>query len=147
MQLQRHTARFVSSLLLAASALANAAPELLDPDVAFQVKLLQKDRQTVTARFQSAKDYHLYKDKMHFVLARSPGVSIQSIRFPKGIVQTDPNFGSVEMFKDTVDVEIAIQRAAGAKQVTVVADYQGCEEKVGVCYQPMRKEMTLALQQ
>jgi thiol:disulfide interchange protein len=135
----------IMTMVLGMSAAVYAEPKLLEPDDAFRVQLRQKDKQTIVAQFDTAKDYHLYKEKIRFTVKNSPGIDIQSIRLPAGIVKTDPNSGRVELLKDKVEVEITLQRAVNSTQMTLVANYQGCEEKVGVCYPPIQKELTLAL--
>lgn len=123
----------------------HAQDDLLDPEKAFRVQVHQKDAQTVVARFDVAKDYYLYKDRMRFSVKDAPGVTIQSIKYPAGIVKQDPNFGKVEVFKSTVEVELLLKRTAGSNKMTLLTDYQGCEEKRGVCYMPMQKSAALTL--
>lgn len=137
----------LAAILLVAGT-ANAGlfeDELLEPDKAFAVQIKQKDKQTLIAQFNTAKSYYLYKERMRFATKNSPGVTIQAIRYPAGIIKQDPNFGRTEVFKNKAIVEIALLRAPTAKVVTLVTDYQGCEEKRGVCYQPMQKTVTLNL--
>lgn len=135
----------VIAMVLGMSAVVHAEPKLLEPDDAFRVQLRQKDKETIVAQFDTAKNYHLYKEKIRFTVKNSPGVAIEKIRFPAGVVKSDPNFGRVELLKDKVEVEITLRRAVSSTQMTLVANYQGCEEKVGICYPPMQKEITLAL--
>jgi thiol:disulfide interchange protein len=130
---------------LGMAAAAHADADLLDPEDAFRVKVRQKDRHTLVVHFDTAKDYYLYKDRMRFAVQNAPGIAIQSVRFPTGEVKQDPNFGRVEVFKNKVEVELRLQRPAGNTKMTLVTDYQGCEEKRGVCYMPMQKPVTFTL--
>lgn len=124
---------------------AYAQADLLEPDVAFRVHFRQKDKSTLVAQFDIAKDYYLYKERMRFAVKDSPGIAFQSIRYPAGTMKQDAIFGRTEVFKNRIEVEIALQRASASNKVTMVADYQGCEEKRGVCYAPIQKSVTLAL--
>jgi thiol:disulfide interchange protein DsbD len=44
-----------------------------------------------------------------------------------------------------VPVEIALNRSGKAGDVTLLASYQGCHEKLGVCYPPIQKTVNLTL--
>lgn len=134
-----------SLLTLVLTSGAHGQPNLLEPDAAFKVNIVQRDQQTLTAQFTIAKNYYLYRDRMRFNVKNSPGFSIKSVRFPEGIFKQDPNFGKTVVYKNAALVDIVLQRPAGAQKITVVADYQGCEEKTGVCYPPMQKAQTLLL--
>lgn len=130
---------------LGAAGAVLAETDLLEPDAAFRLTVKQKDSKTLVAEFEIAKDYYLYKNRMRFALKNSPGMSIQAIRFPAGDIKQDPNFGRMETFKKTVAVEIGLQRIGANAQMNLVASYQGCEEKRGVCYAPMEKSVALIL--
>lgn len=125
--------------------LAQAQPKLLEPDQAFQVKMRQRHNDNVTAHFTIADNYYLYRDRMRIAVKDTPGVVIQSVRFPEGIMKQDPNFGRMEIYKNAVAVNIVLKRPPGTQKVTLVTDYQGCEEKTGVCYPPMQKMHVLTL--
>jgi thiol:disulfide interchange protein len=145
MKIAKPFAWLCSLLAVGLTAGAYAQPNLLEPDVAFKVNIVQRDEQTLTAQFTIAKNYYLYRDRMRFNIKDSPGFSIKSVRFPEGILKQDPNFGKTVVYKNVALVDIVFQRPAGSQKVTVVADYQGCEEKTGVCYPPMQKAQTLTL--
>ncbi len=125
--------------------LAQAQPKLLEPDQAFQVKVQQRLNDNVTAHFTIADNYYLYRDRMRIAIKDTAGVVIQSVRFPEGIMKQDPNFGRMEIYKNAVAVNIVLKRPPGTQKVTLVTDYQGCEEKTGVCYPPMQKMHVLTL--
>lgn len=119
--------------------------ELLEPDLAFKLAVTVKGPSLLLAEVIPAKGYYVYKDKIRFALKDASGVSIQSVRMPTGEVKVDQIFGKTEVFRRTVPVELALQRSAGKKNVTLVASYQGCHEKAGVCYPPIDKAVTVAL--
>lgn len=85
-------------LSLGITTLAPAQPKLLEPEQAFQVKLQQRDKDTVTAHFTMANNYYLYRDRMRVAVKDTPGVAIESVRFPAGIIKQDPNFGRMEIY-------------------------------------------------
>lgn len=130
---------------LGATGIVLAETNLLEPDAAFRLTVKQKDSKTLLAEFEIAKDYYLYKDRIRFVLKNSPVMSIQSIRFPAGDIKQDTNFGRMEIFKKTVAMEITLQRIGTNAKMDLIANYQGCEEKRGVCYAPIEKSVALTL--
>ena len=60
-------------------------------------------------------------------------------------MKNDLILGRTEVYKKAVPVEIALDKAAKGKSVTLLASYQGCQEKLGVCYPPIEKTVTLVL--
>lgn len=119
--------------------------ELLEPDKAFTVKTSFKGPDTLIAVLTPANGYYLYRDKIRFALKNAPGVAIKSVKLPAGVVKNDPTFGRTETYKQPVQAEITLERAPKAKNFTLLAGYQGCHEKMGVCYPPMDKELKLSL--
>lgn len=49
----------------------------------------------------------------------------------------DATFGKMEVYRYPVQVNIALERMATTRTITVVTSYQGCHEKTGVCYPPV----------
>lgn len=119
--------------------------ELIEPDQAFQLKVAAKGPNTVVAELIPAKGYYLYKEKIRFSVKNASGISISAVKLPTGEIKNDQIFGRTEVYKKTVPVEIALNRARKANSITLVAAYQGCHEKLGVCYPPIEKTVTLAL--
>jgi len=108
---------------------ANAEP--LDPEVAFQPEI-SVDGDAVFVRFEIAPDYYLYRDRLK---AAADGASIESAVLGEGERKDDPNFGTVHVFHDQLDTQLAVD-AEGP--YTLVIGYQGCAD-MGLCYPPMEK--------
>ncbi|QAU33326.1 protein-disulfide reductase DsbD N-terminal domain-containing protein [Janthinobacterium sp. 17J80-10] len=119
--------------------------DLLEPDKAFTIKTSFKGPATLVAVLTPANGYYMYKDKIRFTLKDAPGVVIKSVKLPPGEVKNDPTFGRTETYKQPVQAEITLERAPSAKNFTLVAGYQGCHEKLGVCYPPIEKTLKLHL--
>lgn len=117
----------------------------LPPDEAFKLRVSFQDKNTLVAEFVPAKDHYLYKDKMHFAVKNSSGVVIKKIRLPPGEVKNDRNFGTMEIYKKPMLAAITFDRAPKAKGFTLLATYQGCNEKLGLCYPPIEKSLNLTL--
>lgn len=118
---------------------------LLEPDQAFKLKLAATGPTTVIAELIPAPGYYLYRDRIRFAIKKSPGVMIKAVNLPTGKVKNDPTFGRTETYEKPIQAEITLTRAPNAKNLTLVAAYQGCNEKTGVCYPPMDKEVNLTL--
>ena len=119
--------------------------ELLEPDKAFTIKTSFKGKDTLVAVLTPANGYYLYRDRIRFALKDAPGVAIKSVKLPPGTVKNDPTFGKTETYSQPVQAEIALERAPNSKNLTLMAGYQGCHEKLGVCYPPIDKALKLSL--
>lgn len=119
--------------------------ELLEPDLAFQLKVTAKGTNVLIADVAPANGYYVYKERTRFTIKNGSGVSIKAVKFPAGEMKVDQIFGRTEVFKKTFPVEITLDNATKGKNITVVASYQGCHEKLGVCYPPIEKSVNLVL--
>lgn len=119
--------------------------ELLEPDLAFKMKVAASGPTTLVVDLIPANGYYLYRDRIRFVLKNTRGVAIKSVKLPVGKVKNDPTFGKMETYEKPIQAEIALERAPNAKTLTLAASYQGCNEKTGVCYPPQDKEVNLTL--
>lgn len=119
--------------------------ELLEPDQAFKLKVSVAGPNTLIAELQPANGYYLYRERVRFALKNARGVVIKKVSLPSGKVKNDPTFGRMETYEKPVQAEILLDRAPSAKSLTLVAGYQGCNEKTGVCYPPIDKEINLTL--
>lgn len=119
--------------------------ELLEPDDAFKLKVSFKNPTTVVADLIPANGYYLYKDKVRFALKNASGVAIGVVSLPPGDVKMDKFFGKMETYPRPVKAEITLNRAPKAKDFILVATYQGCQIKLGVCYAPIEKSIKMTL--
>jgi thiol:disulfide interchange protein DsbD len=119
--------------------------ELVEPDQAFKIKVAFKGPKMLVADLMPANGYYLYKDRIKFEIKNSSGVLIKSVRLPAGKVTNDPTFGRTETYDMPIQAEILLERAPVAKNFTLLARYQGCHRKTGVCYPPIDKALNLVL--
>lgn len=119
--------------------------ELLEPNLAFKLNVSAKGPNTVIAEIVPAKGYYVYKERIRVAAGKDSGVTVAGLKFPKGEMKTDQIFGRTEVFKAAVPVEVTLKRDATAKTVALTVSYQGCHEKLGVCYPPIDKTVNVAL--
>ncbi len=143
--LLKHAALAAIQILALQASVALAAEEPLPPDQAFKLKVSVSGPNSVIAEFTPAKGHYLYKNKTFFAMKNSSGVLIKEVRLPLGEVKNDPFLGTMETYKKPFRAEIVLDRTPQAKRITLLAHYQGCNEKIGVCYPPQRKSFDLAL--
>ena len=112
--------------------------EILEPDVAFVYSAEQTDGNTVKASWQIAKDHYMYRDKFKFEIIEGEGVSVGAAQLPPGKTKHDEFFGKIQVFYDGVS---AIVPLSATKDTTAKLriTYQGCAEKTGICYPPIKK--------
>lgn len=113
---------------------AHAAGSFLEPEQAFRLNVKEERAGQVQLRWSIAPGYYLYRDRIGVT---GPGVG--AVTKPRGEAKEDPNFGTVEVYHDAVEVRIATGNAA-----TLRVTWQGCAED-GLCYPPEEKDIALTL--
>ncbi len=124
---------------------AMSMPKLLPPDEAFLVAATLVDAQTVKLDFTPTADTYLYRDKLGWVVKAPADVKVLRVDLPAGEVKNDPNFPTpMEVYHHDVAARLTLSRALAAGETLVLeAGWQGCNEKVGVCYPPLKRDFTL----
>ena len=122
-----------------------AAPEFLDPEVAFELSAEAAGPDAIVVRWRIADAYYLYRERMRFELREPPGATIGPAELPAGKVKEDPYFGRMEVYYQGVEARIPVRRAApGVLPVVLDVTYQGCAD-AGLCYPPITRPVTLSL--
>ncbi|NWG86589.1 MAG: protein-disulfide reductase DsbD [Hydrogenophilaceae bacterium] len=135
----------LASLKQLAGELAGGEPELLPADQAFKLSLSPAGNNAVTARFDLAKSYYLYRDKIKFSVVSPANVKVAGVDLPQAEEKTDPNFGKMFVYHDDLTATVRLEGLpATGGAVKLKASYQGCSEK-GVCYPPIDKSFDLNL--
>ncbi len=117
--------------------------EILEPDVAFQFGYEFKDN-TVTAHWEIQPDHYVYRDKFKFTIKEGEGVTIGNVVYPKGDIKDDEFFGRIEVYHDKIDILIPLNNATDKTVLTKLKiTYQGCAEKIGICYPPIHKTIEI----
>ena len=131
-------------LLLAAPALFAFDDDFLMPDEAFK-PTVTADGNTITASWEIAEGYYLYKEKFRFE-SQTSEVTLGEPGFPPAEmhhgIKPNGEEGEVEVYFNEVSVSIPVKSGSGAADILV--RYQGCAEK-GLCYPPQKKTYTLEL--
>jgi len=122
----------------------NKQPEFLKPDEAFGLDVLVRDAHTLQANFNVTPTYYLYRDKITFS-SKDKTIKIAAVSLPKGEIKYDPNFGEMEVFHQSFQGVITLERlTTAATSITLDAVYQGCSDE-GLCYPPITKTLHIAL--
>lgn len=130
-------------LLMTSLALANThQPLTMDQGFKFSAKV--KDSQTIITQWQMAPGYFLDRENIK-ITTNNPDVKLGQPLFPKGIMKTEPEVGSFEVYQDTVNIPVPVLNTKD-NQVTLMVHYQGCSQE-GYCYPPTDKKVTLDLTQ
>lgn len=125
--------------------LGQGEDEILEPDVAFALNTEVVDANTVRASLRIAPDHYVYRDKFEFSVKQGDA-RIGNVALPKGKTKDDEFFGRIQVYEGDVDIDIPLVRTSGAAgPVEVGLVYQGCAEKLGICYPPIRKTVSFDL--
>ena len=119
-------------------------PAFLQPDQAFGLEVSVRDDHTLIASFRVTPEYYLYRDKV-LLSTDDLGVKISNIALPKGELKHDANFGDMEVYHQSFQAVVTLERKdSAARSIVLDASYQGCSEK-GLCYPPIKKQISVAL--
>uniref|UniRef100_Q31II1 Thiol:disulfide interchange protein DsbD n=1 Tax=Hydrogenovibrio crunogenus (strain DSM 25203 / XCL-2) TaxID=317025 RepID=Q31II1_HYDCU len=119
---------------------ASASDELLDVDQAFSLQPVKVENGQVKISWKIADGYYLYKKRISI---ESDDLELSPPHFPKAITKNDPIFGQTDVFKHQLTVTQPYSGAATKADLTI--KYQGCAEKLGVCYPPQTQSVTIEL--
>jgi thiol:disulfide interchange protein DsbD len=126
---------------LALPGAASAPRQFLPPDQAFQMAWEQPTPDSLSVTFDIAEGYYLYRDK--FAVKPVAGVtSVGSIDFPPSETKDDPEFGEVQIYRGAVALTVPLEVAPRAEPARLQLVWQGCAED-GICYPPIKREITL----
>jgi thiol:disulfide interchange protein DsbD len=115
----------------------------LPADQAFALDIQAVDKDTLIASFKVTPGYYLYRDKIGFSLAKGKA-RITSIALPKGEEKDDPNFGVIEVYHNSFQAEIELEKVDAREPLVLNATYQGCSDQ-GLCYPPIEKQLSIVL--
>lgn len=131
-------------LLFACSVWAIDPEQLLQPEEAFRFDARHKDADKLLLSWDIADGYYLYRKKFKFV-SQSPEIRFDVPFFHIGQSKQDKHFGTVEVYRKHLEVELPIQYPV-AKSTALVLEvtFQGCAD-IGVCYMPIQKVISFDL--
>lgn len=113
-----------------------AQASFLEPEQAFKMKVDEIRGSAVAVRWTIAPGYYLYRDRI--TVEAVPGERIGQVSRPRGESKEDPNFGRVEVYHDSVRVQVDAADATALR-----LGWQGCSED-GLCYPPQHQTVTIA---
>ena len=117
---------------------ASASADPLPPEQAFPLKVQALNARTLVAQFTPAPDHYLYKSRISFALKDATGARLEAVAMPAGVLKKDPVLGDQEVYRQPVEISMPLARDAGKPaKFTLVATYQGCNERLGLCYSPI----------
>ena len=127
--------------MLHAPAASADADVLLPAEQAFKLSAKWLTAERIRIRWDIADGYYMYRDKISFAISGQLGESrtISIPELPAGITKQDALFGEVQVFTKNFTSDISI--TAANTSFDLIVSGQGCNEPVGVCYPPMRREI------
>ena len=123
--------------------------DLLPAEEAFRLTATVVDDTRIRLAWQIAPGTYLYQDKVKAAI-EGAGATLLPLDLPAPKIKTDTirpdgEIGDVAVFAESFEVVARLQRAdPTAREVTLVADYQGCAER-GICYPPQKTRVKLQL--
>jgi thiol:disulfide interchange protein DsbD len=138
--------KLLALFLVLLAPLAHAeSPDDLDPDKIFKLATRVRDANTLEATWTIAPGNYLYRDKFKFEVAQGD-VVLKPAVLPAAKEKKDPTFGDTFVYYQTVTALIPIERRApNALTAALKITYQGCNEPIGVCFNPITVTRRFAL--
>lgn len=141
----------ISILLLCIVPLAHAdlfsfgsrKPTFLPADKAFALDVHAVDQHTLIASFKITPSYYLYRGKISFTPADGK-TRIVRVDLPQGETKNDPNFGVLQVYHQSFQAQIVLDKVNASKPLVLNASYQGCSDN-GLCYPPIEKTLNVEL--
>lgn len=118
----------------------NNSDEILDVEKAFEIKPPIYDGKQIAVGWTITPEYYLYREKFQLNILEAKGFQAGTLQTPEGKVKQDPAFGTVQAIYHQADIALPITRTNNqAASFILEIIWQGCFEKLGVCYPPERK--------
>jgi len=122
------------SFLAGLSASGGEAQTLRSWDDVFQLRAERTAAESIAVTLSITPGNYIYRDRLTF---RHEGRDL-SVEKPAGEEKDDPNFGRVDIYRNSLSLELPDIAAKGSLEVA----YQGCSER-GICYPPVRQRIDL----
>ncbi|MEE4376235.1 MAG: protein-disulfide reductase DsbD [Candidatus Competibacteraceae bacterium] len=123
-----------------------AQEQLLEPDQAFELSVTTPDPVTLVARWRIAAEYYLYRDRLKLTLVDADDIQIAAVTLPPGEPKDDEFFGKQQIYYGEATLTAHLQRTENAaRDLRVQVNYQGCAERLGVCYPPQSQLIPITL--
>ncbi len=111
-------------------------PDFLPVEQAYQLEVEILDEHNVRVYWQIAPTYYLYQHRFTFNLEDDEGVVDLKSAMPTGLKHVDDYFGEVEVYYNSADIALQLQRSTG--RATLAVTSQGCAD-AGLCYPPYKQ--------
>lgn len=127
-----------------------SADDLLDADQAFFFEAPSVEAGVVRLRWTVADGYYLYRARLKVDADGTlpAGITIAGVDTPPGEPKDDPSFGRTEVWHGAASASVRLTRSGdglAAQPLKLLAEWQGCNEPVGVCYPPQSRSFTVDL--
>jgi len=117
--------------------------EPLPAEEAFIGVIKSLDADHIQLIWTIADGYYMYREKFKFS-SQTQDVTLGEPAFPHGKIKQDEFFGKIETYRHRVEITIPITRQDGVGELAVATVSQGCAD-IGVCYQPIKNTLKVAL--
>lgn len=140
MAIRNILAAAIMAVTIGAPVTARAQPAPLPVDQAFALTSTPTAGGGAELRWEIAKGYYLYRDR---IAAATPSGETVALDMPRGETKDDPNFGVMEVFHDAATATLD-SVPAGTREIAV--SFQGCQDD-GICYRPVTRTIALVAAQ
>ena len=144
---RRFVLLFVIFLSLSSQSLAfdfGKNKEPLAPEQAFKLNIVDITPKSITVQYQIAEGYYLYRPQFNFAL-KPTTPHLGAAILPKGKEKSDPFFGRVETYRNSVLITLPLTAPLKNPEVhTLIAKSRGCAD-IGICYPSYTHQIPLKI--
>jgi len=115
----------------------------LKADQAFAFSADSPGSDRVTLDWEIADGYYLYRDRIS-VKTSASDVQLGAPRMPSGESHHDDYFGDQVVYRKALSIDVPLAKATAGRELPIEVSYQGCAD-AGLCYPPVRKQITITL--
>jgi thiol:disulfide interchange protein DsbD len=119
---------------------SSAYGRFLPPDEAFRLSAHPRSK-SIVLDWKIHDGYYLYRSR--FKVQAGQG-RIGKAQFPPGVMENDPNFGRVEIYRREVRAAVPVRKIPSDGKIPLTVTYQGCAAR-GICYPPITRHVTVNL--
>jgi thiol:disulfide interchange protein DsbD len=132
---------FALTALLLGTIGAGAQFKIPSPDEVFRLSVSKGSDGSVNLDWSIAPDTYLYRDK---VIVTTPDAKPVQVETSPGQQKDDPTFGATEVYHNSAHAVVAASASEAAGSLLAIqVTYQGCAEKLGICYPPVTRSVNL----
>ncbi|MDA8561912.1 protein-disulfide reductase DsbD [Gammaproteobacteria bacterium] len=133
---------YIVMIIFSISSFADDDNNPLPAEKAFKLLANLGKNNTITLKWQIAKNYYLYKDKVKITPCPNSEAIIGNIKYPPSFDKQTRGGDLRSIYAESLKLNIPFKLKKSGSVLDIKVQYQGCSSK-GFCYSPIMKSLTV----